>query len=245
MRKISLQSRVKIAVLITFGALFAPIAAQAGTAGTVAGAGTVSLGLPMCQELGAEYNTSVSAKSVLLMSDTMTANANSDAATYIYFTETDTALWGADYNYGSVQDQATCMPNAMTGTVTITRGRFISNAPAYSETTTNTVDFIQYVGNTKITGVNSGAYKGTACGNMTMPRAASVTVPCSSGILADFSQLTQSNSVAWRDGSQTSGTASTQSGQAYVVVKVRKGAIAGAPALSSFVSTETFTVTSV
>jgi hypothetical protein len=246
MRKISLQSRVKIAVLITFGALFVPIAAQAsGTVGTFTGTGTVSLGLPECQELGAEYDTSVAARSVLLMSDTMSANANSDAATYIYFTETDTALWGAEYNYGSTQDQATCMPNALTGTVTITRGRFMSNAPAYSETTTNTVDFIQYIGNTKITGVNSGAYKGSACGNMTLPRAASVTVSCSSGVLADYSQLTQSGSVAWRDGSQTSGVSGNQSSNAYVVVKVRKGAIAGAPALASFVSTETFTVTSV
>jgi len=244
MRRISLQSRIKIAVLITFGALFVPIAAQAGIPTTVTSSGTVSLGLPTCTDTGLNP-TSVAAKSVVLISDTASASANSDAATYIYFTETDTALWGAVYDYGQVQDQATCAYSYMTGTVTITRGRFISSAPAYSETTTNTVDFIQYVGNTKITGINSGAFEGTACGNMTVARAASVTVSCSSGILANYKQLTQSGSVAWRDGSQVTGASGTQASHAYVVVKVRKGAISGAPSGSSFVSTETFTVTSV
>lgn len=249
MRKISLQSRVKLAVFITFGALFVPIAAQAGipttvfSTGTITGA-TVSLGLPTCGEDN-QFLTSVAAKSVVLLSDTASAAANSDASTYIYFTETDTAAWGADYTYGSVQDQATCGYSAMTGTVTITRGRFISSAPAYSETTTNTTDFIQYVGNTKITGVNSGAYRGSACGNMTVPRAASVTVSCSSGILADYTILTQSGSVAFRDGSQLTGTTANATGQAFVVVKVRKAAIFGAPGGSSFAATETFTVTSV
>jgi hypothetical protein len=192
------------------------------------------------------YLTSVSAKSVVLIADTASAAANSDAATYIYFTETDTALWGANYDYGKVQDQATCAYSDMSGTVTITRGRFISSAPAFSETTTNTVDFIQYVGNTKIAGVNSGAYKGSACGNMTVARnATTVTASCSSGILSDYTQLTQSGSVAWRDGSQLTGTTNDLTGRAFVVVKVRKGAITGAPSGASFASTETYTVTSV
>jgi len=247
MRNISLQSRVKVAVLLTFGALFIPIAAQAGTAGTVTSWGTVSLGLPTCTPLGDEYNTSVSAKSVVLMSDTASANANTDGGTYLYFTETDTTKWGADYSYGSTMDPATCLPVGMSGTVTITRGRFMSSPNvAYSETTTNTTDFIQFVGNTKIAGVNGGAYKGSSCGNLTGARnIVSVTATCSSGILADYTQLTQSGSVAWRDGSQVSGSTASATGQAFVVVKVRKAAIAGAPTGSGWVSIETYTVTSV
>ena len=247
MRKISLQSRVKVAVLITFGTLFIPIAAQAGTAGTVTSWGTVSLGLPTCTPLGEEYDTSVSAKSVVLTSDTASAAANTDGSTYLYFTETDTAKWGADYSYGSTMDPATCLPVGMSGTVTITRGRFMASPNvAYSETTTNTTDFIQYVGNTKITGVNGGNYKGSACGNMTGARnIVTVTASCSNGILADYTQLTQSGSVAWRDGSQTAGTIADATGRAFVVVKVRKGAVAGAPTGSGWVSIETYTVTSV
>ena len=250
MRKISLQSRVKVAILITLGALFAPIAANAGTAGTYASAGTVSFGLTECTPLADSYNTSVSARSVVLYSDTATGVSNTDNGSYIYFTQKDLSEWGATYNYGSTQNIATCDPEEMTGTVTITRGRFFASVsgsplPAISETTTNTTDFIQYVGNTKLTGVNGGAYKGNPCGNMNHgSRAANVTQSCSSGILADYTQLTQSGSVAWRDGSQRTGTVG-QSSNAYVVVKVRKGAILNAPSGTSFVSTETYTVTSV
>ena len=246
MRKLSRQSRAKLAVLITSGALFVPIAAQAGTAGTYSSAGTVSFGLASCTPLSATYDTSVAARSVILYTDTASAAANSDAATYIYFTESNTAAWGATYNYGSSQNLATCDPENMTGTVTITRGRFISSSPTHSETTTNTTDFIQYIGNTKITGVNSGAYKGNACGNVNYPgRNANVTQSCSSGILADYSQLTQSGSVAWRDGSQRTGVAGSQDGIAYTAVKVRKAAIASAATGTGFSATETFTVTSV
>jgi hypothetical protein len=251
MRKISLQSRVKIAVLITFGALFAPIAAQAGTAGTFTGAGTVTIGLSECPALDSSYNTSVAARSVVLYSDTASAIANTDGSTYIYFTMKDVSEWGAVYSYGSTQNLATCDAEEMTGTVTITRGRFMASnggtaLPALSETTTNTVDFIQYIGNTKLTGVNGGSFKGNACGNMNhISKAANVTQSCSSGILADFAQLTQSGSVAWRDGSQRTGVNGNQSSNAYVVVKVRKGAISSAPTGTSFVSTETYTVTSV
>jgi hypothetical protein len=118
MRKISLQSRVKLAVLITFGALFVPIAAQAGTAGTYTGAGTVTIGLSECPALDTSYNTSVAARSVVLYSDTASAIANTDGATYIYFTMKDTTEWGAVYNYGSTQNLATCDAEEMTGTVT-------------------------------------------------------------------------------------------------------------------------------
>jgi hypothetical protein len=76
-------------------------------------------------------------------------------------------------------------------------------------------------------------------------KAANVTQSCSSGILADFDQLTQSGSVAWRDGSQRTGVNGNQSSNAYVVVKVRKGAISSAPTGTTFISTETYTVTSV
>jgi hypothetical protein len=232
-------------VLITFGALFVPIAAQAGTAGTSASSGTVSFSLTECAPLGPEYNTSVAARSVVLVADNLSALANADAATYLYYTETDTAAWGADYRYGATQDIGTCDPKNMTGTVTITRGRFMSSDLPFSETTTNTVDFIQYVGNTKVTGVNGGAYKGAACGNMSVPRATNVTTSCSSGILADYTQLTQSGSVLWRDALTTQGTNGDPSSNAFVVVKVRKGAIAGIASGASFISTETFTVTSV
>jgi hypothetical protein len=251
MRKISLHSRVRIAVLITFGALFAPIAAQAGTSGTYQSAGTVSFELTTCDALSDAYNTSVAARSVTLYSDTASALANSDAATYIYFTMDDITEWGATYNYGSTQNQATCDAEEMSGTVTITRGRFMASlsgtpVPAVSETTTSTLDFIQYVGNTKLAGVNGGAYKGNPCGNMTLTsRNANVTQSCSSGILADYSQLTQSGSVAWRDNTQKTGVNGNQSSNAYVVVKVRKAHIASAQGGTSFVSTETYTVTSV
>lgn len=251
MRTISLQRRVKIAVVITFGSLFIPIAAQAGTPGTYAGAGTVTFSLTECEPMNDSFNTSVAARSVILYSDTASAVANTDGSTYIYFTMKDITEWGAQYNYGSVQNLATCDAEEMTGTVTITRSPFLASnggspLPAVSETTTNTIDFIQYVGNTKLTGVNGGAYKGNACGNMNHPnKNANITQPCSSGILADFTQLTQSGSVAWRDGSQRTGVNGNQSSNAYVVVKVRKGAIASAPSGTSFVSTETYTVTSV
>jgi hypothetical protein len=251
MRKISLQSRVKVAVLLTFGALFVPISAQAGTPGTYQSAGTVSFELTTCSALSDTYDTSVAARSVTLYSDTASALANSDAATYIYFTMKDITEWGATYNYGSTQNQATCDPEEMEGTVTITRGRFFASlsgtpVPAVSETTTSTLDFIQYVGNTKLAGVNGGAYKGNACGNVNAPtRAANVTQSCSSGILADFAMLTQSGSVAWLDNTQKTGVNGNQSSNAYVVVKVRKAYIASATGGTAFVSTETYTVTSV
>ena len=188
--------------------------------------------------------TSVEARSAVLIIDTLTAISNSDSA-YAYFTETDTAAFGAVYDYGKSFDATSCQYAQMSGTVTLTRGRFMSAlSPAHSETTTNTTDFIQYVGNTKVTGVNSGNYKGLACGNLTVPRAASITASCSPTILSDYTTLAQNNSVLWRDGSQTSGVNGNQSADAYILVKVKKTAIAGATTGAGFVATETFTVTS-
>jgi hypothetical protein len=127
--------------------------------------------------------------------------------------------------------------------VVINRGPFLSSAPAYSETTTDISDFIQYIGNLKNSGVNGGNYVGLACGNLGVPHAASVTRSCSSGVLADYDLLTQFGMVPWRDSSQSSGIQGQQSGSAYTVVKVKKSVIRNAPTGSTWVATETFTVT--
>jgi photosystem II stability/assembly factor-like uncharacterized protein len=205
--------------------------------------GTVSFYLPECgEDTGA--NTSIAAASVKLIVDPATAAANSDGSTYIYYTETDTALWGATYNYGEGRDPI-CQYSDLEGSVVINRGRFISSAPAYSETTTNISDFMQYVGNLKNAGVNGGNYVGIACGNLGVPHAASVTRSCSSGILSDYDLLTQFGIVPWRDASQPSGIQGQQSGNAYTVVKIKKSVLTLAPPLSTWVATETFTLTSV
>jgi hypothetical protein len=203
--------------------------------------GTVSFYLPDCGVFTGT-NTSIAASSVNLVVDSMTAAANSDGATYMYFTETDTALWGATYDYGDERDPV-CEYSDIDGTVIINRGPFLSSAPAYSETTTNISDFIQYIGNLKNSGVNGGNYVGLACGNLGVPHAVSVTRSCSSGVLADYDLLTQFGMVPWRDSSQSSGIQGQQSGNAYTVVKVKKSVIRSAPTGSTWVATETFTVT--
>lgn len=239
MKAFSKSTKVKLALFIMFGAVLTPFAAQGST---VQSAGTVTINIGACDTSG-KINTSVSARSVILIADTASAQANSDASTYYYFTETDTALFGATYAYGNNQDPTSCQYSSQAGTVVLNRGRFISSVAAYTETTTNTTDFIQYVGNTKQTGVNGGAYTGSACGNLTVAHASSVTTSCSSGILANYQALNQSNSVQWRDNTQQTGTVADPSSQAFIAVKVAKTAISGAPANTSFVSTETFTVT--
>jgi photosystem II stability/assembly factor-like uncharacterized protein len=201
--------------------------------------GTVSFFLPEC---GADTSadTSIAAASVALVVDTMTAATQSDGATYVYFTETDTALWGATYNYGQERDPI-CQYSNLSGSVIITRDRFISSTPAFSETTTNTVDFIQFVGGTH----SGGQYSGSPCGNLGVRHAASVTQSCSPGILADYQQLSQFGMVDWRDQGLTSGIRGQQSGNAYVAVKIKRSAIRGAPTGSTWSATETFTLTSV
>ena len=205
--------------------------------------GTVTFYLPDCG-VDTSINTSVSASSVKLIVDTMSAAANNDGATYLYFTETDTALWGATYHYGTRRD-VSCEYSDLEGTVTITRGRFISSSPAHSETTTNVSDFRQYVGNGKNSTINGGNYYGNACGNLTVAHAANVTQSCSSGILDDYDLLTQFSSLPWRDPTQASGIRGQQSGNAYTVVKVKKSVLRLAPTGSTWAATETFTVTSV
>ena len=201
--------------------------------------GTVSFFLPECGA-DASADTSIAAASVALVVDTMTAATQSDGATYVYFTETDTALWGATYNYGQERDPI-CQYSNLSGSVIITRDRFISSTPAFSETTTNTVDFIQFVGGTH----SGGQYSGSPCGNLGVRHAASVTQSCSPGILADYQQLSQFGMVDWRDQGLTSGIRGQQSGSAYVAVKIKRSAINGAPTGSTWSATETFTLTSV
>ena len=202
-------------------------------------AGTVSFYLPDCGTLTGA-NTSIAAASVELVRDPLSALANGDGSTYLYFSETDTALWGATYDYGVERDLA-CAYSALTGTVIITRSPFISSVPAYSETTTNTTDFIQYVGGSH----DVNGYRGSPCGNLSVTHAAYVTQTCSPGILADYQQLSQSGMVDWRDNSLTSGTRGQRSGSAYTVVKMRKSIINAAPTGATWSATETFTLTSV
>lgn len=203
--------------------------------------GTVTFFLPICGT-DASKNTSISASSVKLEVDTMTAAANSDGGTYTYFTETDTALWGATYDYGETRDPI-CQYSALDGNVIIERTRFISSSPRHSETTTNTTDFIQFVGGWTISGPSG--YMGSPCGNLARPHAASVTTSCTPGILADYQQLSQYGMVDWRDSTLRAGVLGLQTGLAYTVVKVKKSAISGAPPSTTFTATETFTLTSV
>jgi hypothetical protein len=187
--------------------------------------------------------TSVMASSVILLTDTASAIVNSETSTYVYFSETDTALWGANYDYGSTQNAQSCAYTDMNGTVTLTRGRFMAstNSVVLSETTTNTTDFIQYIGNTE----TATAYSGIACGNMNVVRNTSnVTTSCTTAIQANYQQLTYLNTIQVRDSNVKKGVLGQASGKIYTHVKVRKSAIVGAPNGTTWVATETFTVTS-
>lgn len=251
MPKISLKSRVNLAVLLTFGALFVPIAAQAATSSS-SGTVTIDNSSTVCPTSTARL-TSVQAQSVLLVLDT--ATVASDTATYHYYTETNTALWGATYDYGSKQN-VDCSYSEQVGNMTLSRGPFISSAGAsYSETSTigANVDFIQYIGNINDTGT---AYTNTNnCGNTTVPNL-NVANKCDfitagASRQAEWPALSQGTPIVIRTGiSQgtslakigtfvTSGNAAT----VFVIVKAKKTKIATAPTSTSWVSTETFTVT--
>jgi hypothetical protein len=239
----SQPTKIKLAILVLLSALFAPIAAQAGGAPTtVSSAGTVTLNLTQCNDTSTA--TSVAAASVVLPTDTASATINSETSTYVYFSETDTALWGATWGYGSTQDANTCAYRDMSGTVSLTRGRFITSygGGVLSETNTNTTDFEQYVGNIE----SSGTYSGAACGNMTAVHAASVTTSCTTAIRgAGYQLLTYSNTVQVRGGTTVKlGALGAQAGNIYTHVRVKKSAITGAPTGTTWVATETFTVTS-
>lgn len=243
MNKMSEPTKIKLAILVLLGALFAPIAAQAGGAPTtVTSAGTVTLNLQQCNDTSTA--TSVMAASVVLPTDTASAIVNSETATYVYFSETDTALWGATWDYGSTQDANTCAYRDMQGTVELSRGRFITTygGGALSETNTNTTDFEQYVGNRE----SSGTYTGLPCGNMNAsPKAASVTTSCTAAIRANYALLTYSSPVLVRTGSTVKkGVLGQTAGTIYTHVRVKKSAISTAPTGTTWVAVETFTVTS-
>jgi len=210
---------------------------------TLADQDTVTLLLDICLS-DTSTSTSVMAASVVLLTDTASAIVNSETGTYIYFSETDTALWGSTYDYGSTQDAQSCAYTDLNGTLTLTRGRFMAstNSLALSETTTNTTDFIQYIGNTE----SSSKYSGLRCGNMNAsPRnTISVTTSCTTAIQANYQQLTYLSSLQVRDSSVKKGVLGQPSGRIYTHVKVKTSAIAGAPSGTTWVATETFTVTS-
>ena len=256
MRKISLQSRVKIAVLITFGALFVPIAAQAGTATTVSSAGTVTINnfsMPTCPTDTGTV-TSVQAQSVLLILDTATVPSTTDASNYHFYTETNTALWGATYTYGQAQ-LGNCGYADMEGSMSLSRGPFIASSGAsYSETSTIGAndDFIQYVGNLNLSGTT---YSHTnACGNTTVANI-NVANACNFQDVnkqAEWPRVDTGSSQLVRTG-VSSGTSlpktgvqttPSQAATVFVIVKAKKTTIARAPMNTSWVSTETFTVTS-
>jgi hypothetical protein len=206
--------------------------------------GMVTLKLDTCLS-DTSTPTSVMAASVILLTDTASAIANSETSTYVYFSETDTALWGANYNYGSTQNAQTCGYRDMNGTVTLTRGRFMAstNSAVLSETTTNQTDFIQYIGNTETASV----YSGLPCGNMNAsPRNTSnVTTSCTTAIRANYALLTYSSPVLVRTGSTVKkGVLGQTAGTIYTHVRVKKSAISGAPTGTTWVAVETFTVTS-
>ncbi len=240
-------TKIKLAILVLLGALFAPIAAQAGgVPTTVSSAGTVTLNMNSTPCTDTSTATSVQAASVVLPVDTASAIVNSETSTYVYFSETDTALWGATWDYGSTQDANTCAYRDMSGTVSLTRGRFMTiyGGGALSETNTNTTDFEQYVGNIE----SSGTYSGNACGNMNAsPRnTANVTTSCTTAIRgAGYQLLTYANTVQVRGGiAVKKGTLGAAAGTIYTHVRVKKSAIVGAPLGTTWVATETFTVTS-
>jgi hypothetical protein len=222
----SQPTKIKLAILVLLGALFTPIAAQAGVPGIFTSTGTVTIMGGSC-----------------------------DVSTYFYYTETNTALWGAGYDYGAKMDAA-CVRQWMTGNVTISRGPFVSSAgTTYSETTTvGNTDFVQYVGNINATG---STYTSTNnCGNLGVPNL-NVANLCDFTINDGTRQgtwpiLSQGTPLTWRTGVTTgvtpaktgNVTTSSHPAVAFVIVKALKSKINSAPINTSWVSTETFTVTS-
>ena len=228
-----------------------PIAAQASTQSST-GTVTIDNTVTMCPSSTARL-TSVQAQSVLLVLDT--ATVASDTATYHYYTETNTALWGATYDYGSKQNQD-CSYSDQTGNMSLTRGPFITSAGAsYSETSTpgaNT-DFIQYIGNLNET-LTAWTHTNN-CGNTTVPNLNVANkcdfVTAGASRQANWPALSQGTPIVVRTG-VTSGTSLAKTGTfataqnaatVFVIVKALKSKIASAPVSTSWVSTETFTVT--
>jgi photosystem II stability/assembly factor-like uncharacterized protein len=198
--------------------------------------------------------TSVQAQSVTLIIDT--ATVATDTGDYHYFTETNTALWGATYDYGSTQSDVDCSYSDLSGSMTLTRGPFIaSSGIAYSETSTigANADFVQYIGNTNPYG--GGYFFENNCGNTTVPNI-NVANPCdftNSDKQKDWPRVDTGISKVVRSSFVRSGISLPKTGvqstplhaaTIFVIVKAKKSVMAMAPRNTSWVSTETFTVTS-
>lgn len=198
--------------------------------------------------------TSVQAQSVLLILDTATIAF--DTNDYHYYTETNTALWGATYDYGSTQ-AVDCSYSDMTGSMTLARGPFIATSgAAYSETSTvgQNAEFVQYIGNLNETGnvwSHTNNCGNTTVANLNVANACNFEMISRQGIWpridTGVAKVVRSSGV--RSGLSLSKTASGQTtsqdaATIFVVVKAKKTVIAAAPANTSWVATETFTVTS-
>lgn len=198
--------------------------------------------------------TSVQAQSVTLILDT--ATVASDTSTYHYYTETNTALWGATYNYGQKQSAEDCSYSDMTGSMSLARGPFIaSSGAAYSETSTlgANVDFVQYIGNISPYGAGYEGYNN--CGNLTVPNL-NVANSCDfidmnkqgdwPRLDTGVDKVVRSSYIRFGISLPKTGVQRTPLDPAtiFVVVKARKALTALAPVGTSWVSTETFTVTS-
>ena len=249
MRNLSLPTRAKIVILISLGAQLFPFAVHAGEPRTSSSGGVVSISYVCPADISRV--TSVQAQSVILILDTATVAI--DTVNYYYFTETNTALWGAAYDYGQKQD-SDCTYSNLTGNMTLSRGPFTSSIPGYSETSTaGSLDFVQYVGNLNLSGT---IYSFTNnCGNTTVPNL-NVANPCNfldSSKQSEWPVVYLGTSQLVRtevgSGSPLPTTGShTTTGQAatiFTVLKVKKSVVAAAPAGTQWVSSATFTVTSV
>lgn len=198
--------------------------------------------------------TSVQAQSVLLIIDTATvANDTND---YHYYTETNTALWGASYDYGSTQNEIDCSYRDMTGSLTLARGPFIaSSGPGYSETSVvgQNAEFVQYIGN--INPYGAGYFHDNNCGNTTVPNI-NVANPCDftnsdkqqewPRLDTGISMVVRSSFIRSGVSLPTTGVQATrlQAATIFVIVKAKKSVISAAPRNTTWVATETFTVTS-
>jgi hypothetical protein len=240
---------VKIAILISIEALFTPISVQAQESTNNTSSVTLTVG-SICPA-DTSTVTSVQAQPVRLILDPATIAI--DTADYHYYTETNTALWGASYDYGQKQS-LDCTYSNITGTMTLTRGPIISSIPGYSETTAaGSADFVQYVGNLNLSGTSYSFTNN--CGNTTVPNL-NVANPCDfqdSSKQGDWPVVFLGSSQIVRTGVR-SGTplpatgVQTTAGHAatiFIVMKVKKSVVAAAPANTQWISSETFTVTTV
>jgi hypothetical protein len=249
LRTLSLPSQAKIAVSIAVLAIFPPIAVQADEPGSSASAGSVTIS-NFCPADTSKV-TSVQAQSVLLILDTATVAI--DTSDYNYYTETNTALWGASYDYGQKQNLDCTYSNLM-GTMTLTRGPFISSVPGYSETSAaGSADFVQYIGNLNLSGTTYSFTNN--CGNTTVPNL-NVANPCdflNSNRQAEWPVVYLGTSQLVRTGVRsgiplpstgihtTAGAAAT----IFIIMKAKKSLVAAAPVNTQWVASETFTVTSI